>query len=157
MPKLCSGDFNPSYFTSTFLCLCKYLLTLWSNKKNIYWNTSIGSDTTNGMYIHCQVYHSQPTSRILVCCPENTAADLVFKKLISPSLPGPVKTSDIFRLYAISRPLAAVPQQIRVFSLLIFILIPDVIISYRKNLYLLAIWTEGLKIYCNIYNAAMAE
>ncbi|XP_052790307.1 putative helicase mov-10-B.1 [Mya arenaria] len=60
-----------------------------------------------------QVYHGQTNSRILVCCPENTAADLVFKKLISTSLRGPVKKQDIFRLYAVSRAYASVPNVIK--------------------------------------------
>ncbi|WAR30935.1 M10B1-like protein [Mya arenaria] len=60
-----------------------------------------------------QVYHGQADSQILVCCPENTASDHVFKKLISTSLPGPVKKADIFRLYAVSRAYASVPNVIR--------------------------------------------
>lgn len=60
-----------------------------------------------------KVYHGQPDAKILVCCPENTAADFVMKKLINRSLPGAVQKGDIFRMYAVSRPFIAVPSEIK--------------------------------------------
>ncbi|XP_045199389.2 putative helicase mov-10-B.1 [Mercenaria mercenaria] len=60
-----------------------------------------------------QVYHCQPDARILVCCPENTAADFVMKKLINPNQPGTVDLSSIFRMYAVSRPYISVPSYIK--------------------------------------------
>ncbi|XP_052221615.1 putative helicase mov-10-B.1 [Dreissena polymorpha] len=47
-----------------------------------------------------QVYGGQNDSRILVCCPENTAADFLMRKLLKT---GPVMKKDIFRMFAISR------------------------------------------------------
>ncbi|XP_052806170.1 putative helicase MOV-10 [Mya arenaria] len=60
-----------------------------------------------------QIYHSSPTSRILVCCPENTAADIVMLKLISKSLSGTVQLKDIYRLCAVYRPFASIPSAIK--------------------------------------------
>ncbi|WAR05018.1 M10B1-like protein [Mya arenaria] len=60
-----------------------------------------------------QIYHSSQTSRILVCCPENTAADIVMLKLISKSLSGTVQLKDIYRLCAVYRPFASIPSAIK--------------------------------------------
>ncbi|XP_060556274.1 putative helicase mov-10-B.1, partial [Ruditapes philippinarum] len=59
-----------------------------------------------------QIYHNQPEARILACCPENTAADFLMKKLINPNQPGTIKKNDIFRLYAMSRPKITIPKEI---------------------------------------------
>jgi len=66
---------------------------------------------------YSQVYFSVKDARILICCPENTAADLIMKKLISKSLSGPVQQRDIYRLYAVYRPLLSVPTEIMVSTL----------------------------------------
>ncbi|KAH3800782.1 putative helicase mov-10-B.1 [Dreissena polymorpha] len=52
-----------------------------------------------------QLYVGQKNSRILVCCPENTAADFLMRKLMKA---GPILKKDIFRMYAISRARATV-------------------------------------------------
>ncbi|MES9903744.1 MAG: AAA domain-containing protein [Sedimenticola sp.] len=53
-------------------------------------------------------------SKILVCCPENTAADLIISKLISTTQSGTVQKRDVFRVYASSRGPEAIPSDILV-------------------------------------------
>ncbi|KAL4218612.1 Helicase MOV-10 [Mactra antiquata] len=60
-----------------------------------------------------QVYHGQPEAKILICCPENTAADYIMKKLINKNIPGTVQMKDIYRMYATSRDFRSVPNEIK--------------------------------------------
>ncbi|XP_052219999.1 putative helicase mov-10-B.1 isoform X12 [Dreissena polymorpha] len=58
-----------------------------------------------------QVYSGYQDSRILVCCPENSAADTLMRKLLKDK---PIIKEDIFRMYALSRQPETLPAEIAV-------------------------------------------
>ncbi|XP_053381191.1 putative helicase MOV-10 [Mercenaria mercenaria] len=60
-----------------------------------------------------QVYYCKRDAKILVCCPENAAADFVMRNLINTNQAGTVNMADIYRLYAVSRDIITVPASIK--------------------------------------------
>ena len=56
-----------------------------------------------------QVHHLMPSSFILACAPENSAADLLAERLLDH-----VDKGQLFRMYAASRPWDFVPQKLKV-------------------------------------------
>lgn len=63
------------------------------------------------MYFIFKVYSGHQDSRILVCCPENSAADNIMRKLLKDK---PIIKEDIFRMYALSRQPESLPAEIAV-------------------------------------------
>lgn len=59
-----------------------------------------------------QIYMTQPTARVLACAPTNTAADLLVERLGTS-----VRTSEMLRIMAFSRPLQAVNSEVLRFTL----------------------------------------